>query len=73
MSNRTMTKQRYSDTIYIIHTKYYSAIKRGDLLLIYTITWLNLQNLTQSESSFADYMLYDFRIGKTNLRWKESE
>lgn len=67
MSKRTMNKQRYNDTIYIIHAKYYSAIKRGDLL-IYTIAWLNLQNLTQSKSSFADYMLYDFRRDKTNLR-----
>ena len=31
---------------------------------------INLLNFLQSERSFADYMLYDSRIGKAHLKWK---
>lgn len=44
--------------VYTIHTKYYSAIKGGELL-IYTITWINSQNFMQSERNFADYMILE--------------
>lgn len=45
-------------TVYTIHTKYYSAIKGGELL-IRTVTWINSQNFMQSERSFADYMILE--------------
>ena len=42
-------------------------------ILIYTITWTCLQNFMPNERNFADHMLYNFRISKTNLKWKKSE
>lgn len=69
--NRAMDEQTLVYSFNLYNEKLFPNKK--DELLIYTITQINLQNSIERERSFADYMLYDSRISKTNLKSKKSE